>query len=71
MSRGENHWISKLKSDHENLKQKFAMQALANYIVLTMPDSEIEKLVPLLSDPTKQTHVEIYVTERGAQRGEG
>lgn len=60
----DKHWISKLKEDHENMKQKFAMQALANYIVLTMSDSQIEELVPLLNDPTKQTRVEIYVVDR-------
>lgn len=60
----DQHWISKLKENHANLKQKFAMQALANYIVLTMSDREIEELVPLLSDPTKAICVEIYVADQ-------
>jgi len=60
----KNHWLSKLKTDHEHLKQTMAMQALANYIVLTMSERMVDELVPYLQDPTKQVRVEITVTER-------
>lgn len=67
----EKHWLKKLRDDHAHLKQVFAMQALSNYIVLTMSDYEIERLIPLLNDPTKTTRVEIYVVDREALKGKG
>lgn len=57
-------WAIKMKENYSHLKRSFAMQSLANYIVLTMTDHEIDKLVPMLTDKTKQVHVEIYVTEK-------
>lgn len=64
------HWATKIKRDHNNLKQNMALQSLANYIVLTMSESQVDALVPHLQDTTKQVHVEIYVTDREKREGE-
>lgn len=62
------HWVKQLKQDHHDLKSTMAMQALANYIVLTMPDSDVARLIPFLQDPTKVTTVSIEVRDRKKER---
>lgn len=55
--------LKKHSQDLLDLKRNLGIRALADYIVFTMTDDEIETLLPMLHDPTKKVSVEILVTE--------
>lgn len=60
-------WVSDLKLENLNLRRSIGLRGLADYIATYWPESEQDKLIGFLQDPTKQTRIIIEVTEKKSE----